>query len=132
MHCQPCPCPASQVCLGEGHRRYCDRLDEPAVIRHLLAGGLAQVVTREESTATMTWASADRSGLAGFVVSGRGEDGSELTMRLAMDAELCPSGSGSCGCGSSPPRICGHPDHPLEVRAADCLRCVGLAHFARV
>jgi hypothetical protein len=47
-----------------------------------------------------------------------------IDSRLAMLADLCPHASGPCGCGSGPPRICGHPDHPPEVRRAGCLECV--------
>lgn len=45
--------------------------------------------------------------------------------RLALLAETCPSSSGPCGCGSGPPRQCGHPDRPALVRKAECLRCSG-------
>ena len=48
---------------------------------------------------------------------------SDLDARLAMDAELCPSGAGACGCGAEP-RRCGHPDRPPGVFRRDCLACV--------
>jgi glycosyltransferase involved in cell wall biosynthesis len=47
----------------------------------------------------------------------------EARIRLAMRVELCPHGSGPCGCGDGPPRLCAHPDHPAEVRRAYCLEC---------
>lgn len=51
--------------------------------------------------------------------------------RLAMGAELCPMGSGPCGCGSEA-RLCGHPDRPLEVWRHDCIQCVSLDSWERV
>lgn len=47
-------------------------------------------------------------------------------IRLAMLVETCPNGTGPCGCGTGPPRSCGRPDRPSEVRRADCLACVAL------
>lgn len=47
----------------------------------------------------------------------------EARIRLAMLVETCPFGSGPCGCGSGPPRLCSHPDHPAEVRKAECMTC---------
>jgi hypothetical protein len=46
-----------------------------------------------------------------------------LDLRLAMEADLCPHGSGPCGCGPEP-RVCGHPDRPTLVRRGDCLGCL--------
>jgi hypothetical protein len=43
-------------------------------------------------------------------------------VRLAMLAELCEYGSGSCGCGAVP-RDCHHPDHPGKVFRRDCIAC---------
>jgi hypothetical protein len=47
----------------------------------------------------------------------------DSAIRLAMAVDLCEFGSGPCGCGSGPPRLCSHPDHPDEVRRAYCLQC---------
>ncbi len=58
----------------------------------------------------------------GLAPAPKAED-TEARLRHAMKVELCPHGSGPCGCGSGPPRLCSHPDHPAEVRRAYCLQC---------
>lgn len=52
---------------------------------------------------------------------------SSAGLRLAMLADTCPHAAGPCGCGSGPPRLCGHPDRPAEVRRPACLACVARA-----
>lgn len=53
-----------------------------------------------------------------------GPEPSDVIPHFAMEADLCPSGSGPCGCGGGPPRICSHPDRPLRVHRPYCLACV--------
>ncbi len=42
---------------------------------------------------------------------------------LAMLADLCPWGTGPCGCGAAP-RLCSRPDQPAHVWRSHCLQCV--------
>ena len=47
-----------------------------------------------------------------------------VDIMVAWEADTCSMGAGPCGCGDGPPRLCGHPDRPTEVRRPYCLTCV--------
>jgi hypothetical protein len=101
--------PAGPTCHARaaGVRRYCD----------LIAAGRADYarLVRERTTGIPEPGPPDPPAVAPADV--------EAGIRLAMAVELCPHGSGPCGCGSGPPRLCSHPDHPDEVRKTYCLQC---------
>jgi hypothetical protein len=103
-HCNPCPVSPELTCPGEGHRAFC------ADMAAGLPGRAAQLVALAEGRP-----------LPGAVPA---RPATDLELRLAMAAELCPSGTGPCGCGGGPPRSCGREDRPAEVWRVNCIACV--------
>jgi hypothetical protein len=101
MKCRRCRVRRGLDCLGE---------TTPALCRDVEAG--------RHGRAEQLVALAEGRPLPGAVA----RPTSEIEVRLAMLAELCVSGTGPCGCGTTP-RSCGHPDRPSFVFRKDCIRC---------
>ena len=98
--------------------------DDPGVLRHRL--NLATWRARSEIEQRSALAPVDNPGGGDVASSRRPRAPRPFLDRVRNEAEFCPFGSGPCGCGDGPPRLCSDPDRPDLVRRWECLDCRAL------